>query len=677
MACEINIKESGNVSVKTYPKLFNELLAYNEGNLNLSIEMYGMTMTEQFSNIFGNTKPSLDEFLSFINQDNIIKAGAISPEDRNTILGLSLQQSVEENIKERFIQSFTVNGTFGINRYVLNSTNLFTTSEIDDIMEGTDVEKLRTMYQRLLNSEEEFKGQGYDLVEFGEAVGERLNPDATIQRMYDNYIGVDDIGEKAEELQDEFVMNNPQYIPIIEDLVGGKQKLVAYETDEYGGEIVTKKRGDIIPVLEQTLDLNQNFTPVLEQLSFLKEMSAYSWINDFDMVMQYVYNLEKQFAALGIDFDALSDIVPNRKPEDIQEFLDITYNFIYDLSTGNIESIQENIKDFGTTYNQFLNRESENITKISDEINRNGVYLHLETNRTEEDLFKNNSIIKFSKNVYRKINDNKTLSQLYEDIIRGNFLPKSIYKASIDEMNMDILKNELDSYISTQLSEYDVEEVENVKKLLAYKILLGLNNKVVENPGFKKVENFSPENFIVAMNKEILSNINLKDIFYISNRGLEAKIPIGEYTKQYLKNILPEKMYTDLESYAWLSQNESLESLVEENLDQPTTEDELRDFYINNPTSLPTLKNNFTQVGDNTISINNMTEPFVRIGNNIYEYVRNGLYEKLPIKGRYLSLNNTKPEITAENIAEDIEQTIDTDVVIENKKVDSNEIEFC
>ena len=115
MSCEITFTESGKIKIKTYPELFNEILSYNNGDVESSIDMYGMTLTDDFGRIFKDKKPVLDNLLSYINNDNIDEASSLTTKDRFEILNFSLKNLLHNDVKKSFIDAFTIDNRFGVN----------------------------------------------------------------------------------------------------------------------------------------------------------------------------------------------------------------------------------------------------------------------------------------------------------------------------------------------------------------------------------------------------------------------------------------------------------------------------------------------------------------------------------------------------------------------------------
>ena len=634
MSCEITFTESGKIKIKTYPELFNEILSYNNGDVESSIDMYGMTLTDDFRGIFKDKKPSLDNLLSYINNDNIDEASSLTTKDRFEILNFSLKNLLHNDVKKSFIDAFTIDNRFGINRLAILNSGIFTPSELD-LLSDEELNNYSDLYYKLLNSEEDFTKLNYDIIE-KDNNGDTINPDLTINRLINDYTDSEDILKTAYEKEDNFILNNQELIPLIKELIYNTKKVISYETDEYNGNVVKKEQNNIINTLEQSFDTSQNFSSILSQIEFIKDLSALDWINNIEIIEKYIENLEKQFIEIGLDFSNLSKIILDKKPAEIQDFLDVTYNFLYDIENKNIESIYETINEFSKIYNNFFNNEIIQTTTFMD--NKKGVFLNIDTNRSESDLFQKHSVIKIENNIYQKIKDINSIEDLYNIILNNKLLSQI---STIED---------LENYLLSKASDIirDGDDIETVKKIIAYKVILNVKEDNNEIPF-----------------------VNYSDI---------SKFEIGDYTNQLLKNILSDKQYNNLKKYAWVSQNDSLKGLIsEEDILLKPTLSNLRDYYINNPNKLDQFKNDFRRI-NNTIISENISEPFIKIGNDIYEMIQSGVYEKLPSKERYLKIGYLKPKLSIDNLQDyiDIKSDVNLDIIdIKKNKIETEEIEFC
>lgn len=693
--CEITTKPGSLPRVRTNPELFNNILEYTNYNVEEALGLYGMSLTEEFQAL-QLAKPSLEQLLTFIEVDNSFEASELTKADNKLLLNLTVSDTEIPDFKNRLIESLTVNGVFGINIDNLTSSNLYTESEIDYLMNTSDAQGIKSLYYKL-KSEDNLQVENVItpfIISNNISPLEKVNPDVFLTKVYTNYINSQsekEILDKAQSIQDEVVLNNPALIVDILAEVHDKQSLIAYETDEYTGEVLKKATNNVYTQLEQTLDIEQDFRPLLSQIEFLKAQPVEIFAENLVELQRYIFNIEKQSAKLGLNLADFSETIPNRSFNRTQAFIDSLFNFVVDIQNRDSESLQESMLEYTENYNDFFTVNQEFKTQIVERIDEEGVFVNLETQESEENIFKTYSLVKLNKgNIHQKITDNKTLEQLYEIIYTNpTLIPANAYNVEITGKNIDAVLIDIDNYIDNITKDLLSEDsdIEIVKKIAAYKVILGIEtqNATTEeiNTSYLQDSWIKPEKFVSEFNKEMLKNPSLlKDTFFISNRGLEAKNIISEYTIRELQNNLSEGMFEDLQQYALLSKNESLASLVPqfENT-EVTNENILRNYYANNLSVLKEESIPYQILGETAI-IQNITKPFTKIKNQLYEQLEPNVYQLVPISKRYKNYNLPRPELGIIDPSIYIEvkkghQEVKEISVTKTKNIENSEIEFC
>lgn len=685
-SCEIIIKD-GKPVVKSFPQLFTDILKYTNNNVQDAISIYSMTLSDEFKNLNLN-KPTLKDLLAFIDYDNVFDQQSIERQDRQLFLDMTLNTTNIENIISKFIDSFTVDGYFGINIDNLRKNDIFNDDDILKIMNMSDTDIIQNLYYKLKESNESFVNISSPYIISTDSNFGKINPDLYLGIIYNNYINAtnaEDILNIAESIKDDIVINNPNIVTRILSDIQNKQAFVSYETDDYLSEVVKKSTNNIQVILEQTIDTNQNYNPLLTQLEFLMQLPESQYINDLQDIQQYLNNIELQAAKIGLDLKNLSEIILDKSYVEVQDFLGATFNLLMDVANQDKNSITESIVNYANMYNSYFMIEPNYVTNVSDNIESDGVFLQLESNQNEEQLFVKNSIIKYKGNIYRKINDDKSQDELNNLIYQNSsLLPTSVYSVPIKDINKDIILNDIDTYIEEKaknLVNY-LSEIDILKKIVSYKILTGVSldseyNSL--NNSYLQREWINPEKFVIDFNKEMLKpNSKLTDLFYISNRGLEARIPIGDYTLQLLQNELTESMFDKLQQYALLSNNESLSNLKPEyELIETDNIDILRNYYANNLYLLKELGTPYQILGTGAI-VNNISDPFVKIRGELYEQIRPNVYEWVQRNDRFMNYDLDKPELSISDPEEYMTSpVIENNIKVITTKIENSEIEFC
>lgn len=681
MSCEIKIDLNNIPTGTTYPSLMRDILEYTNFDTEYAIELYGVVLTEDFAEM-GLSNPSLDNLLTFIEKDNIESALPLNVEEKQKVLDMSLQQTYIPDVKKTFIDAFTVNGEFNISAYKLQESGLFSDAEILSILNSEDLTEFQDLYYKLNNSTEEFEGTVSDYV-LRDGLFTRLNPDKIVQDIYDNYVGMttfNQVLDKANEIGDEVILNNPSLISTVLNTVKDKQGLIQYETDEYTGEIKKKFQDDTLVRIEQTLDIQQDFRGLLQQVEYLKLQSESTFIQDFDILNYYIQNIEKQAELLGLDLNGFAEAVGEKTHEQLNDFMDDLYNFIYDIASKDAESLQETLVNYSQSYDAFFSVEQKSSKKIVDKLEEDSVYLYLESDRSEEELFGQNSIIKSQDNIYQKINDNKSLDELYDLIYDNpNLIPDNVFSVEIKESNLDIIREDLDKYISAQSKNLVTEtsNVETLKKIVAYKILTGVElNQESKKPTIVGQIKIDPITFISDFHKEYISNPVIRDNFYFSQRGLEARNEMGGYTSRQIKNNVSQGLFEGLIQYSTVSGNESLSYFADMNRLEDSSMDSIRDYYANNLNELKPLEQEYVRKRQYVVA--NSTADFINVENKLYEKVdESGIYAQVETNGRYLNYNLEKPaydgSVEADYTARDIAQI----KIQKPSRIEDDNIEFC
>ena len=256
----------------------------------------------------------------------------------------------------------------------------------------------------------------------------------------------------------------------------------------------------------------------------------------------------------------------------------------------------------------------------------------------------------------------------------------------IENKNKDIILEDIDEYVTNDSKKILTPNSDNniIKKIQAYKILNGidLDRDYTENFNNSYLQGkwINPKEFLINFNKKILKNKKLKDIFYFSNRGLEARY-MGEYTKKQLEIELTDREFKDLQQYALLSDNDSISYLKPEyELMEISDVNILRNYYANNIEKLKELENPYQILGT-TIIVKNINDNFIKVKGELYEKIKEGVYELVKnIDYRYKNYNLKKPKLSLSNIEDyvsNIDNSRDDIKIKKNNKIENEEIEFC
>lgn len=687
--CELEIQIDGSVKAKTHPSLFNRAVDYYEGDVERAMELYGVSLTDEFKEL-GIENPTLQQLITFSNQ--LKRESPLTNQDIQSLIDITLSNKKEYEVQDKFVEAFTVEGNFGINEAQLRKSGIFTEEQILDFLDMEDVSSLQELYHKLTdytgsveNIETPFK--------IVDESGNVINPDIVVGEFLENYAGLttkEEIMEKADQINDETVLSNPELIPAILEEVSNKTAAVTYVYDKNSKKITKKVANDLKVSLEQSLDVTQDFGGLLDQLNFLINLPIEVYAYDLPTVQLYLESLENQMANYGINIKNISETASNKSYNDFQNFITSFYNFIYDVSSQDGKSVQETINDFVDVYNEYFEVEPEYVNTYIIKNRVDGKPMVVENGHAAEDLlFAEKGVVNMRDDVYKKVKRNKTYDELL-NVLHANtsLIPSEVFTTKVSEENKDINKKDIDNYLSVGIEDYvENSNIDIYKELRAYKLILGsetFNKKSNANVDTVMDIDIDPKKFTSVFVKETFFDPNLNKIFYIGPSGIESRIPIGEYTNRYLQNYLYRGMYNGLKQYAAISGNASLKGLIETPVESPTINDGvLRDFYANNLSELSEFTGEVT-LKENALLTNLDNNDFIKFRGELYEKVRDGVYGKVELRNEdgYIQYNLSKPtvasSISQDNSIKDISESENVKPQVKRVKISKDDnIEFC
>lgn len=687
--CELEIQIDGSVKAKTHPSLFNRAVDYYEGDVERAMELYGVSLTDEFKEL-GIENPTLQQLITFSNQ--LKRESPLTNQDIQSLIDITLSNKKEYEVQDKFVEAFTVEGNFGINEAQLRKSGIFTEEQILDFLDMEDVSLLQELYHKLTdytgsveNIETPFK--------IVDESGNVINPDIVVGEFLENYAGLttkEEIMEKADQINDETVLSNPELIPAILEEVSNKTAAVTYVYDKNSKKITKKVANDLKVSLEQSLDVTQDFGGLLDQLNFLINLPIEVYAYDLPTVQLYLESLENQMANYGINIKNISETASNKSYNDFQNFITSFYNFIYDVSSQDGKSVQETINDFVDVYNEYFEVEPEYVNTYIIKNRVDGKPMVVENGHAAEDLlFAEKGVVNMRDDVYKKVKRNKTYDELL-NVLHANtsLIPSEVFTTKVSEENKDINKKDIDNYLSVGIEDYvENSNIDIYKELRAYKLILGsetFNKKSNANVDTVMDIDIDPKKFTSVFVKETFFDPNLNKIFYIGPSGIESRIPIGEYTNRYLQNYLSRGMYNGLKQYAAISGNASLKGLIETPVESPTINDGvLRDFYANNLSELSEFTGEVT-LKENALLTNLDNNDFIKFRGELYEKVRDGVYGKVELRNEdgYIQYNLSKPtvasSISQDNSIKDISESENVKPQVKRVKISKDDnIEFC
>ena len=621
--CEISIG-NGLPEASTYPELMKSLLEYTNFDTSKAINLYGISLLEDYNKVVESPN-DLNSFLRYVQSKNI--EGSVLKSKDSIYFNTLLNQSDDSiNFKEEFIKTFSNEGLYEFNYHKILDGKL----DINDPQNNK--KSLENIFYYLLKTESDFETYDSPLEQ---------KEDYQIFNLKVDFANIQDRKEliqRAVELDNSEVINNVETQDWLLDFNKNKTfvpKMFITDTME-----LKPTTDNISNRLMASLDVSQDFSTIKESLSyFIGNFEELIVAEDEENLEKFTKSLERNLVNKGFPMNNLSDTLLNSNIENSQNFLGSLYNFLED-----IESMDSNISDslyeLSLEYNNFFNVSNEPTLLEIDKVEDSESIFHVKTNLSDAKMFSNFGLVSIGDNLYKIYTvSNIDYNEYYNDDMRNDFLDSFEEGDNVDEVKALVVMRSL-SPVSVKLNEIDSRYYRDVS--IEY------------------------EDFLTNFNKLLLKNEGLNDMFSFTENGLEAKNQISDFSVNMLKSELDENTFKVLQDYALISGNESLSSLLPEFSPIFEKNDDIyRNFILNNPKNLLSLKSDYKKVGD-IIVADGVSDNFIKVDGNIYERVEGNDFVKLP-KSDVKVFNAVKPQIEINQTEKEISEQ-NVEIIVDKTK---------
>lgn len=626
--CEISIGK-GLPEVTRYPELMKSLLEYSNFDKSKAVELYGISLLDDYSKVVDNPN-DLKSFLRYVQSKNIEYTKSLKSKDNiyfNTLLN---QADDSINFKEEFIKTFSNEGLYEYNYHKILD------SKLDIYDSENNKKKLENIYYYLLNTQENFETYNTPFALAGDSELFTLKVDfANIQNRKE-------LIQRAVELDNSEVINNEETQDWLLEFNKNKTfvpKMFITDTME-----LKPSTDNISNRLMTSLDVSQDFSTIKNSLSyFIENFEELIVAEDEENLEKFTKSLEKNLLNKGFPMKSLSDTILNSNIENSQNFLGSLYNFLEDIESVN-PNISDSLYELSLEYNNFFNISNNPTLLEIDRIEESESIFHVKTNLSDAKMFSNFGLVSVGDNLYKLYSvSNIDYKDYYNEGMRDSFLDSFEEGDNADSVKAFV--------VMKSLSPYDVVSSD------------------IDSRYYRDVS-VDYENFLTDFNKMLLKDETLDEMFSFTENGLEAKTQISDFSVNLLKSKLNEDTFKELQDYALISGNESLNNLLPEFSPIFEKNDDIyRNFILNNPKNLLSLKSDYEKVGD-IIVADGVSSNFIKVDGNIYERVKDNNFARLP-KSNIKVFNALKPQIE-ETITED--EFSEKDVII---TVDKTKQKFC
>lgn len=668
--------------------LYKEALAQTK-NEEQALDIWSVTFLPQFQEYskdlsLGEKEPKLKDVLKFIN--NLNTTAALSNQDivelSNNLQTLNIENG--DNLLSLLQRTFyNPQGLFGVMRDKLRNSNLYSESEISNIMTfpslRANIKEFINKLRNTLKTDNQLSNVFTDNTSFNDMAIQDSSTYVGIGK-YKNYLPEEvrdyiltnirsfntdtDFKAKIQALDNidirDYILDNTEAYNHVKDMVSNS-KIVPVFT-ELNGVIVPKLNNDLVPAILNTVRVGEpteSFGNTVENVRLIPDELWYS----NSALPNLLKDVELQSAANHIDIYGLAQAYSSKSKEEIIGLLGVVDDFLYKSEIGAVSNTD--IYDLSNDISEFFGQEvsqAEMTIPIS-ETDKSRNLSFIDTGLNELAIFQENGYIKFRDNLYQKgvIYDtfsdmvDDTYDKLLDDVTilpdfalerlglktNGNFnFPYLLntsneenIKRKIEEMitrdmdpNFSINSNS-DFDLAKQVTLYktllNVPETqlrkEDINTFITRKAVLDIDNETTDY----LTSDFISDFYARYLQEKVLQTSAFDSAykyFDITNKGLTFNSTNPLVQNQVLTTLENDDMFPFLQAYSAISKDTSLEFLMPEQVDEALIDiQDRRDFVVNNPEYIDKFTKPLTKVDNTTAVVKNSKEEFIKLNDGLYE----------------------------------------------------------
>lgn len=453
--------------------------------------------------------------------------------------------------------------------------------------------------------------------------GKVIKQDVDLQQL----VGIEDYYEFEDKLKEvSGMIYSDAQVEFLYRLLSNKQRLEVIN-DQGTSTLINDTYQELSNSL-LTNNYNKEVNDIIDVLLLL----------DDDIFLESTKALETLKSAVlkdyGIDLRDISSM--SRSTTATKIFLQNLKDFMM-LSTTDVLQV-EDVKTFSEIYNEFFDITPQQLFSITDKSDL--TLIARDTNKTEEQLFEEESLIKVKDNIYQKVDrDTITEDSFIEAVVDDiNILPKEAYYPSAYDTKNNFkadrikdnekIRRDINRFLDRKASVlYPNNPIG--KEMLMAKYFFGhpIQEQQDINPDVLDIEN-----------KEYLAGKFHSDVYtkIAENRGNELYNYILQYLsfdengiylnnpniniKDRLNSLKHDKFFNDLNNYFRMNRRLNKFADTEIAVEDYVDRERLKTMYANNPKILPEYKGK-KEIVEGRYAIKNITEDFIRIGEDLFERV--------------------------------------------------------
>lgn len=624
MACKINIDKNGRVTVSEYQELWDKL--NDSYGTDQAVAIMSYAVEDEFLG-YNIENPNVSQVLRYIDNKLTENASPINKEDKINAINLS----VNSDFAVGMVEAFTLDeGYFG---YDLEKMQSIFSKEDAMYLYTHKPKAIESLYYKLKQGQSLGNvGTTYDVVKKANPFSME-NPDYTIEKLEQQFTGFKTREEiVAYAFENEIDITDEEIDYILNNL--SDKKLVT----EYNPDGSVKMYNRTEDILLQTLDIKEDFRPILSTLKTLLSLSPTTWIEDIDLVEETLLELEQQGEEVGLDLSALSDVLQDRSLQDTSLFLDSLELFLESIVLGEVQP--QDVTIFAEIYDNYFDDYSFDKKAVIEESDYNEIVIDGKT--TSEEAFENLGVVQKQGNVYVRV-PNLSIEEVIDTIYERIQPTDGITSRAIVAMNEQAIKKDIDTFLARKAEKESnpYSNTETLKRIEGIKWIYNLapTKETITYPE----KDINLDEYETELYKELLEKPHLFEHIGFSNQGIEL-LTKGQYTTNMLSVELND--FSKLQDYAAVSGNNSLRGVLPDNIVEPS-----RHMYVNNPHLLDRFQAPFKKPTDNTVVTKSDNAEFINLDNEIYEKVAPNNYVKVAPFSLDYNFNITQPQVEIEDIS--------------------------
>lgn len=355
-------------------------------------------------------------------------------------------------------------------------------------------------------------------------------------------------------------------------------------TSKEGSEIKTTVKGEVKPKKKRIktdgaiiTDFNSELA---EDIAFVKLVGETDWDNMQPQIQTLLKEIEQEGLNHNINLKGLSTSLGALTRGQVIEILD------------EVENLLEGSKTTSEVIDLYLGEEVDTSEVI---LNENEVLF--ETEKSEQELFEQDNLLKISDGRYLKVSPESYIETLNTNSIKT--------ERTIEQVEQDANLN----YDKT------ISDIDVAKQIY----LMKSNFEIVDEQSLEDIEKVSlfkeevPSDFVEEFAQWLLKNDN--SYFKVTKDGISFT---NVFQAKEAMESLPNYLREDLNNYSITSKTITTPDLLSRVSVETGLLSEDRQKYLLSPKALPEFKGEFKSEGD-TIIVKDNVNNFLRVGSNIFE----------------------------------------------------------